>query len=394
MTVDEIKKNIHDKPLDRIPPELRQQIEKGMPFTDIHTHIFNYKDVPNKYLGIRMPFKPKFLGKISKILHGTVKRKDTDWLSKFAYFIDVIDDLNSDEVLRKIQKYYSNDSLIVTLMMDMHIGIGGTSHNNLQKQMDSVRDIRNNNKNRMLPFMAIDPRRHDALEIFSKAFDKNGEYQFFGLKVYPSLGYLPSHPNLIKMFDICQDKRIPVLAHCSSATVHSSSGKIKDIEGVTFNPDGSENYEPVSKRFRMPNKKQKFADFFNHPRNWEPVLEKYKKLNLCLAHFGGDDQWEKLVKGKTDNWVVRIIDLMYRYENVYADFAYTLYNHNYASRLKQMILDNQIIADRTLFGSDYFMVVTEGHFRNVLANFRTTMGDKIMHKIAKENAGRYLFFGE
>ena len=134
MHIDEIKRNILDSPLDRVPIELRHTVEKGMPFTDIHTHIFNYKDVPDKYLGVRMPFKPKFLCKISKILHRTIKKTDTDKLSKYAYFVDVIDSTTSQEIFQKMSSYYPENTLFVSLMMDMHFGIGGKSVNSLQNQ--------------------------------------------------------------------------------------------------------------------------------------------------------------------------------------------------------------------------------------------------------------------
>jgi len=388
MTLKELKQNIHDNPLDRVPMELHNKISTGDLFIDIHTHVFTKDDVPNKYLGIRLPFTGRFLGKVGNILHNLNRKTDDDKMSRLAYFVKIINRRTSEDIYKLLEKYYESNSLFGVLMMDMREGIGGKLIRNLEAQMDVIKTLRNAYPAKILPYMAIDPRRTNALELFNKAFSRHESYQFFGLKVYPSLGYLPSHPTLMQIFEICQEKKIPVLSHCSGATVHSSDHWIKNIEGVKFKPDGSEYTKRVNKFFLG---KKAYASFFNTPRNWEPVLRKFPDLRLNLAHFGGDVEWESFLEGKSNTWVARIIDFLYRYPQVYTDFAYTLTDHRFAFRLKQMMEDNHLIAERTLFGSDYYMLVREGHYRNLLASFRSIMGDKLMTKLATENPLRHLF---
>ena len=390
MTLTEIKKNIPDSPLERVPSALRTKVAAGNLFIDMHTHLFTIADVPNKYLGIRLPFTDQFLGWIENTLHNFNRKTDNDYMSRLAYFIRIIKSKSSTEIYTLLEKYYHPDALFGVLLMDMRPGIEGKLKRELTGQMEEIRKIRDAHPAKILPYIAIDPRRPEALDLFNKAFDKNQPYQFFGLKVYPSLGYLPSHPAYMKMFEVCQEKKIPVLTHCSGATVHSSRKRIKNMEGVKFKTNGEEFTTPVTKFFFT---KNAYAEFFNHPQNWEPVLRQFPGLRLNLAHFGGGNQWENFLKGKADTWVARIIDFMYRYDHVYADFSYTLTNHEYAKSLKQMMLDNRLVADRTLFGSDYFMLVREGHYRNLLASFRTIMGDDLMHKLATENPLRHLFEG-
>jgi uncharacterized protein len=388
MTLDQIKNNIPDNPLDRVPAIMATKVQSRQVFFDVHTHVFTKDDVPNKYLGIRLPFTDRFLGTVGKLLHNLNRRTDDDKMSRLAYFIEIINSKSSDDIYKLIDKYYTQESVFGVLMMDMSIGIEGEHNRDLQGQLDAVRILRDNQPAKILPFVAIDPRRPKALEIFHKAFNQHDDYKFFGLKVYPSLGYLPSHPVLMQMLEVCEAKRIPVLSHCSGATVHSSHRWIKNIEGVKFKPNGTEYQTPINKLFLG---KQAYASFFNTPRNWEPVLRTFPDLKLNLAHFGGGDQWENFLAGKNDTWVARIIDQLYRYKNVYTDFAYTLTDHRFATRLKQMMQDNQLIANRTLFGSDYYMLVREGHYRNLLANFRTIMGDSLMHKLAVDNPLKHLF---
>ncbi|MCK4920942.1 MAG: amidohydrolase family protein, partial [Bacteroidales bacterium] len=144
----------------------------------------------------------------------------------------------------------------------------------------------------------------------------------------------------------------------------------------------------ITKRFCC---KKDYANFFNHPRNWIPVLERFPNLKLNLAHFGGDKEWKEFLLDKSDTWVSRIIDLMERFPNLYADFSYTMYNSNISTKLKSLILDNKLIESRVLYGSDYYMIVKEGHFRALKNKFHTLMGDEIMKKIAGENPIKFLF---
>ena len=110
-----------------------------------------------------------------------------------------------------------------------------------------------------------------------------------------------------------------------------------------------------------------------------------------LAYFGGDAAWEKYSSGESENWASRIIDMMYRFDGLLADFSYTFYQQKYSKALKKLLSENDEIASRVLYGSDFYMVVSEGHFRSLKISFTTTMGDELMKKIAKENPMRFLF---
>ena len=94
--------------------------------------------------------------------------------------------------------------------------------------------------------------------------------------------------------------------------------------------------------------------------------------------------------GKNNTWVSRIMDMMVRYENVFADFSFNISDHKIYDIFRKKIEDNDLIAERALYGSDYYMVVTEGHFRSIKIDFITAMGDSVMQKIASENPKRFL----
>lgn len=120
-------------------------------------------------------------------------------------------------------------------------------------------------------------------------------------------------------------------------------------------------------------------------------MQKHPALKLNLGHFGGDIEWEKLAKGDNNTWASRIFDMMARYENLYADLSYSISQPELFDVVKRRIEDNALIAERTLYGSDYSMVVVEGHFRSIKTDFIIAMGDQIMNQIAGVNPRNFLF---
>jgi predicted TIM-barrel fold metal-dependent hydrolase len=356
---------------------------------DVHCHVFNLATVPNGFLGIRIPFKNWFLKTLEHTLHKIKSKTDTDKLSNFAYFIDFGTNRNIENIAQKLFDYYRDiekKTIFCPLMMDMRPGIKGKQAVDYFTQIDDMRNLRNKYPDKLLPFIAIDPNNPKAYEIFLKAFSP--DYNFFGVKLYPSLGYLPTHPRLMNILEICEEKRIPVTAHCSGASVHTSYRHIKNIRGRKLNAKGEiVEYKDNKWFFR----KKKYANYFNHPKNWIPVLETFPKLKLNLAHFGSSREWEKLVKAKKNNWAYEIIYLMARYENVYADFSMNIYDENLFDTFNFLLKEDELLAKRALYGSDFYMVVTEGHFRKIKNNFILAMDENVMQQIACENPRKFLF---
>jgi len=386
-----VKRNnqISNDPFNRISDSLQNIISKEDVFFDVHCHVFNYRDVPDTFLGIRVPQNLRLLSYLEKVLHKIKNSTDTDKLSKLAYFINFLKTRTTTEIAEKLFAYSSQKNFIICpLMMDMTPGIGGRIIDDFQIQIEKMRALKNAFPEKILPFLALDPNNPKMADNFYKVFEEGGDYNFFGVKIYPSLGYLPSHPKLMEIFSICEKKKIPVTAHCSGATVHTNKKIIRNIPGLHQNSDGSLSELPITMKFR---KRNQYSDFFNHPTNWNPVLDKHPGLKLNLAHFGGDEAWNKYSTGDRENWVTQIIRMMHQYENLFADFSYTLYNRSYAIALKDLLNENYVVADRVLYGSDYYMVVTEGHFNKLNNEFISLMGDPLMKKIAKDNPLRFLF---
>lgn len=389
---------IANSPMERIPVELKEKIQKKKPFIDIHTHVFTVNDVPPNFLGIRIPMNRRFIGAVSQVAYwmkrGFRKSRSRDETSGIGYFLKTMKGRSSEYNYKRMAKtYYADhpDALFGILTMDMNVGIG-RANNSIRSQLGTIAMLRNQFPTKILPYACIDPRRGDeALELFEDAFNTNGYLKYVGLKVYPSLGYLPSHPILMKMYAICEEKGIPVLTHCSSGSTHGSDKKQNSVPGIYVN-DKDEYVKNADFKAAMFHKKRDYRDFFNRPQNWAPVLDKFPNLNLNIAHFGGDDAWKEFASTKASNeWVDTIIKFMKEYDHVYADFSYTLYDRKYSRCLKKQMENDPEIMEKVLFGSDYYMLVIEDDYRTILRNFKSDMGPELMERLTVTNPNKHLF---
>jgi predicted TIM-barrel fold metal-dependent hydrolase len=394
MTLDEFKqaaKNISSDPYSRVPSHVKPLIERNDVLINCHCHIFNDKAVPKRLFNMKMPYSRKLVAKIINKLHRIISQSNDDKFSNFAYFIDLFRSSTKD-ITNKLISYYHPDTVFCPLMMDMKPGREQIRKDNYEYYiLEQAKDIKQllDEKYNLLPFLPTDPNNKKVYEIFIKGF--TGQYGFFpfGIKVYPPLGYLPSHPKLMEIYKVCEEKNIPVSAHCSRGVTHGYIRRIKNIEGWKINSEGKWTKDPETKWFLSGNA---YARYFNHPKNWEKVLEAYPKLKLNLGHFGGEKQWDRLLKGKNNSWISRIMDYFIRYDNFYSDISFTNAYPKLFDLIKSRIESSNIVSERTLYGLDYYMVIVRGHYRSLKVDFDTAMGDNIIKKIGIKNPRRFLFY--
>ena len=385
----DITGDISNNPLKRVTPDMKKMLKREDILFDIHCHVFNYKDVPDKFIGIRIPFNRVFLLKAESFLHRIIKRTDEDKFSNLAWFIHFFKNSSPSEIISSLVDSYSDRSVVLCpLMMDFAHAINGKIIDDYQVQIEKLNALRNLLPDRILPFFAADPNNPRLLENFIRVFSRTEKYNFFGIKIYPSLGYLPSNPRLMEIFEICEEKGIPVTAHCSGATVHSSKKIISGIQGSYANKGKTFLKGPVTRVFIT---KRHYGDFFNQPYNWIPVLKKFPNLRLNLAHFGGEEQWMKFIEGDKNSWVTDIISMIDEFDFLYTDFSYNMYNKLFFSKLKEVLNSNEKLSNRVLYGSDYYMLIKEGQFCDMLSAFNSEMGELLINKITRDNPRRFLF---
>lgn len=135
---------------------------------------------------------------------------------------------------------------------------------------EDIHKIVNLNKNAFIGFASVDPFTNNCLEKLDYAFN---ELKLSGLKLNPSkLKFYPYDERLLPIYDMCVKYNKPIIFH----------------SGFSWEDDTLSKY--------------------SRPIEFEELALKYKKLRICLAHFG----WP---------WVQETAMLMSKYRNIYADTA-------------------------------------------------------------------------
>lgn len=300
--------------------------------------------------------------------------KEAFKILKKKNMLEILDFYHQEYSITKLPEF-SNCKLVTgILQMDLETGWGFSPRRKFKQQIEDIKKI---SKDRpIIPYLALDPRRVDIegsknnlYELFLEAFS-DVDTPFFGVKCYPSLGYFPWDIRLDPIFQICAEKGIPVLTHCGGTTVSSFRKKftLKDENGY--------------REFIMPgNSRAERANYMNSPDHWEPVLNKYNNLKINFGHFGGDSNWAELGETGSNDRLEKIFSLMENPNlNVFADFSFTLIEEKLFNIFKEVLDSRPEIAARTLYGTDYWVVVPssklleeQDEFLKQLPNHQTAM---------------------
>ncbi|MBT4311499.1 MAG: amidohydrolase family protein [Anaerolineae bacterium] len=240
----------------------------------------------------------------------------------------------------------------------------------------------------VLPFIHADPRRKNITKIVKHCIKRRG---FQGIKIYPPFGVLPYAPRLNGVYKYAQKKSIPIIAHCTST----------GMTGYPFYDD--KNYYDEK---TPPESEEKNNGIYTHPFNYEKVLEEFPKLHLCLAHFGGNDEWTEYLEEPWDylknprmSWGRIIIKMIgerengkLKYPNLYTDISYTSFDPHTLALLKVHMGDKKIkeLRKKILFGSDFPVLQAHVTDRAFSVNIRGLLGEKDFEQIASINPKKFL----
>ena len=273
--------------------------------------------------------------------------------------------------MRKILNGMMNHSpgidIWVPLMMDITHGYPRTRPAMpFDKQREIVSRLTLAAQGRIMPFYAFDPRAENPVERAKAALKSQG---FVGIKLYPPLGYKPCGNDndtienaLMALYEYCcrdHSPPIPITAHCSWSAGIFSNAHVPGIPGE----------EGIKTYYRN----------MAHPRHWEKVLQQFPALKINLAHFGGVGEWECLAKGRKprENWVDPIIELMKKYDNVYADLSFHgLPATPIADQYKRVLLEKiDELEHKVLLGSDWYMSRLQCRLEDYWHGFETLVPD-------------------
>ncbi len=226
--------------------------------------------------------------------------------------------------------------------------------------LEELELLHDENPETVLPFLAVDPRRKG---IVSLVREKVINGCFKGIKLYPPLGYFPTHPDLYPIYDLCIEHDVPVTVHAMPKALDSLCSEIYTMR----KRDGSLVEEHYDRKYG-----QTPSDFFAEPDNWRELLRdpRYSNIRLNFAHFGGMTHIEAFADNAFDssNWTHQIVKLMNEYENVYADCSYCS-----KGRIMQWInciLDKEPrVKERLMFGTDYLMVLVDTELEHGLKGY-------------------------
>ncbi|MBC2695482.1 MAG: amidohydrolase family protein [Desulfobacteraceae bacterium] len=239
---------------------------------------------------------------------------------------------------------------------------------NWNEQEEDIRKASVANPWRLLPMYHYEPRRwlkkgFDELRNKLAKTSKDGIY--IGVKLYTNLGYKPDDPELgnlsgdENLYRFCISNKIPVLCHCTALGFWSHEREFY----LDYEQD--KNIARTYKgRFWFDKATEFFQKNFTHPEAWEKVLKKNPGLKLCLAHFGGNEEWNK----EKSDWVDKLIELMQNYENVYTDFS-CFYLKDHKSKFLKMLQDTlpskantkYRVIDKIIFGTDWYMSLGDSY---------------------------------
>jgi predicted TIM-barrel fold metal-dependent hydrolase len=208
-------------------------------------------------------------------------------------------------------------------------------------------------KGKLYPFIAIDPRRPGMIDTLLSGRFIKGKERFYGVKLYPRMGYHPQSKPMNAVYKYCNDNNLPIIFHCGQGGF-------------------------------PPSETWKYAGFGN-PINFEPVVKKYPNLKIDFAHFGSS--------ASSDAWAKTILRLVNENENVYSDLSCYTDKNTLTKKKKKFWNDQPKLKTRLMFGTDfdvmYFTdkVTMQSYYNNFSTVFNHDELTLLMHDNPKSFMG-------
>ena len=229
----------------------------------------------------------------------------------------------------------------------------------------------------LLPMFHYDPRRWQTYGENGNAYPMSqvtGEGLYIGFKMYTAQGYKPLDSRLPIMEDFyakCCDAQIPIMNHATPGGA-STYEKKEFINFLHLNDSEEDKTEQKQKIEDKVVAEKYFDDQYVSPSAWKKMLNKeitlndengnflkkmnFKKLRLCLAHFGGPTD-------KGLEWNQEIIEMITEYgnpyPNLYTDISSSFADKGFRDHFQEIIVKpgNERLKDRVIFGTDWYMTL-------------------------------------
>jgi predicted TIM-barrel fold metal-dependent hydrolase len=348
-----------------------------------HIHTFTERDIPRKYLPlglVRILATTPGFKTVSFLLNLLNPFTTNDQFKKYVKFVKIGRYKEQKEIFEECQKFYPANSRFIVLTMDMAYMDAGKVPRPYLEQLAELARLKQAYPDFIRPFVHLDPRRPEMMDILKKCIE---EWNYTGIKLYPSIGYFPYDVRLKPVYEYAERNDLPLVYHCSPFNPTHYKGWPGEIKALL---SGSK----IPLDLETNDRRRLCANFAN-PLNYPYVLDVHKNLRICLAHFGSTHYWNQFINHPEDkdSWFLLIKDMMEKYNNLYTDISFTLSNRDLFPLLK-VLLSDPIINEQILFGSDYYMVETEANERRFGLDLRGYLGEKDFRTIAYDNPKRFL----
>ena len=348
-----------------------------------HIHTFRDVDIPRKFLplGLVRLLASNFGSNLfTSALNNLNPFSDKDLLDRYVKFIKTGKLKSQEAIFQQCAAFYPSRSRFVILPMDMAYMGAGKVPRPYEEQLKELAQLKHKFNDKVLPFVHIDPRRPGHSDLFYRMIE---EHHFQGLKLYPPLGIYPFDERLYPIYDYCQKQQLPVIAHCSPYNPVHFKGPKKDLLELLKNPHF--NIDTHKK------KRKELCSYFTQPSNYKYVMDAFPDLKISMAHFGSGYYWKEYLEkpGNPDNWFTIIRKMLAEYPNFYTDVSFTMSDPSYFALLKVIMADENI-AEKILFGSDYYMVETESNERRFGLELRAFLGEHLFRQLSHSNPEKFL----
>lgn len=354
-----------------------------MKFYNSHIHTFTDKDIPDRFLplGLVKILRTKLGAKIvGGLLKNILPFTDEDMFDRYVRFVEIGRLGSQKNIFNTCKSFYPSDTQFVVLPMDMAFMGAGKVPRKYDDQIKELAQIAKEVAPQVIPFIHVDPRRDNILQLLHQSVE---EWGFKGVKLYPPLGYFPYDERLYPVYEYCQQKNLPIIAHCSPYNPVRFKGSDAELKKLL-----SVSKVPIDTKGK---KRKELCSYFTNPLNYKYVVKDFPNLKICLAHFGSAYFWDKYIHEPElkDNWFVYIKELIETTDNFYTDISFTLNNQQFFPLLK-ILLEDEKIRRKVLFGSDYYMVETEADERRFGLDLRAYIGEQYFKAIAIDNVQTFL----
>lgn len=420
-------------------------------FYNAHAHVFTLDHVPDKFAKGLLPatiriswLRNNLVLWITEKGHGFLRKmnklfKISSQLEHKGEALDRIFNLvrhgnkkTQKEIVDNLKDYYPWKTKFILLSMDMEYMHGGLpkeryfdSNPNVPSQIRKLAALKKDKaySDTIYPFIFAEPNRMNESKDYSAYFKEELKAKTFaGIKLYPALGYWPFDKRLKETYDFALAHNIPLMSHC--------------VRGVVYDRDPEKlSHHPIASDIELKGKSAgKYSTHFTNPLNFHFLMQQellreywgekapdYSKLKVCLAHFGGSSEWNfyldnawhpdsseddlnvdfpALQQGNwnfdlTPNensfgWFSIICEMIRKYDNVYADISFTLYDEKIWPLLKMLLQTSTKLKTRILFGTDFYVVAQKGTERRLSIDLRSYLGEDLFYQIAYCNVEEYL----